>query len=157
MAPPDPDGFPPERLPRRLETVRFYVDEDLLPVGNAMMWARTDVVVCGASLITAELPLGTPDLNWIPLVAAHGWIAVTGNDRIHRNPEESKLAVDRRLRAVCPQDARGDLTMWQKLSLVTRHWDNVERFIGAHPQGPWWLSVTASGLRELPYSAMPTA
>ena len=28
MASPEPGALPPERLPRRLETVRFYVDED---------------------------------------------------------------------------------------------------------------------------------
>lgn len=107
MVLPDAEGLPPERLPRRLEAVRFYVDEDLRPVGNAMMWARTDVVVCGASSIADELPLGTPDVEWIPAIAAHTWIAVTGNDRIRRNPEESRLAVDNRLRAVCPQDREG--------------------------------------------------
>lgn len=157
MASPDEGTLPPERLPRRLATVRFYVDEDLLPVGNAMMWARTDVIVCGARPVAEELPLGTLDVDWIPLVAAHDWIVVTGNDQIRRNPEESALAVESRLRAICPQDARGDLTMWQKLSLIARHWDAVERFIAGHHTGPWWLSVTASGPRELPYSALATA
>jgi hypothetical protein len=157
VASPDAAGLPPERHPRRIEAVGFYVDEDLLPVGNAMMWTRTDVAVCGARLVADELPLGARDLDWIPLVAAHGWIAVTGNDRIRRNPEESAVAVQRRLRAVCPRDAQGDMTMWQKLTLITRHWDVVMRFADRHPKGPWWLSVTTSGVREVPYSALPHA
>lgn len=157
MASPENEVLPPERQPRSLDRARFYVDEDLLPVGNAMMWSRTDVVVCGADLIVDELPRGKWDINWIPIVASCGWIAITGNNKIHRNPEESRVAVDERLRAICPHDARSDLNMWGKLTLIVRNWGEIERFIERHPVGPWWLSVTNSGTRELPYAAMSTA
>ena len=151
---PPEEGLPPERRPRNLDEVRFYVDEDLRPVGAAMMWTRRDVVVCDADLIRDDLPRGKADEEWIPVVAARGWIAVTGNVEIRRNPVESALAVRSRLRVVCVHDETGKLTMWAKLALVTRHWSGVEAFVDRHPTGPWWISVTASGYRELAYSAI---
>lgn len=47
-----PVDVPPE-LPdprsRPIEQIRFYVDEDILGVGYALMWLRPDVVTCELS------------------------------------------------------------------------------------------------------------
>jgi hypothetical protein len=34
---------------------------------------------------------------------------------------------------------------------LARSWNQVSEFIDAHPTGPWWLSVTPSGVKELGY------
>ncbi len=34
---------------------------------------------------------------------------------------------------------------------LDKHWQSVERFIAKNPAGPWWLSLTDSGWRQLDY------
>ncbi len=136
---------------RRYEDIRFYVDEDMLGFGYSMMWARTDTVTCGEVLVGAELPRQTPDVEWIPIVAGHGWVAITGNDAIHSSPIEAPVARRAKARIVCLHDSRGQLSTWGKLCQLAQHWQQIENFIADHPEGPWWLSVTRSGIRELDY------
>jgi hypothetical protein len=76
---------PPEPRPRPLEQIRFYVDEDILGVGYSLMWARPDAVTCGIEPVAEELPRGVLDIDWIPGVAAHGWVAITKNHKIRPN------------------------------------------------------------------------
>jgi PIN like domain len=141
-----PDSFlPPEPRPRALEDVRFYVDEDILGLGYAMAWSRRDVIVCGSAPIAHQLARGTLDPQWIPVVAARGWIAITGNGRIRTHPDESRLAVENGLRVICVSDSRGPSDTWQKLTYFARHWTAVENHIAAYPDGPWWLNVQPSG------------
>ena len=136
--------------------MRFYVDEDLLGTGYSLMWARRDVIVCGVPLISEEIPRGTADVEWIPKVAAHGWVAITGNERIRSHPVESPVAVEAKLRAVCLHGGRGDLDSWERLSLLVRQFSRIESFMARHPTGPWWLSLTPSGAHELAYAALST-
>ena len=72
----------PEPRSRSLEQIRFYVDEDILGVGYALMWVRPDAVTCGIEPVAEELPRGSLDIDWIPRVAAHGWVAITKNHKI---------------------------------------------------------------------------
>ncbi len=97
---------------RRYEDIRFYVDEDMLGFGYSMMWARTDTVTCGEVLVGAELPRQTPDVEWIPIVAGHGWVAITGNDAIHSSPIEAPVARRAKARIVYLHDSRGQLSTW---------------------------------------------
>ncbi|MDN5851874.1 MAG: hypothetical protein L0K86_03320 [Actinomycetia bacterium] len=147
-----PDEAEPRRpRPRRRENIRYYVDEDILGLGYAMMWARTDTVTCGETLVEDDLPRQIPDPAWIPFVATHGWVAITSNRKIRTNPIEGAAARTSGARIVCVHDERGDLNTWQKLGLLVLHWDKPERFVEEHAGGPWWLSVTRSGVRELDY------
>lgn len=148
--PPD-EARPREPPPRKLADVRWYVDEDLIGFGNAMMWARTDTVTCGAAVVADVLPRRIPDTEWIPLVATRGWIAITGNRRIRESPVEAPVAQAAAARIVCVHDKRGALSTWDKLVQLARWWNQVVLFTEAHPTGPWWLSVTPSGVGELPY------
>ena len=83
----------PEPRSRSLEQIRCYVDEDILGVGYALMWVRPDAVTCGIEPVAEELPRGSLDIDWIPRVAAHGWVAITKNHKIRSNPVEAHVAV----------------------------------------------------------------
>lgn len=148
--PPD-EALPRAPIPRRLRDVRFYVDEDIIGFGYAMMWARTDTVTCGAEIVEDILPRQIPDSNWIPVVAANGWIAITGNREIRESPVEAPVAHAAAARIVCIHDKRGVLATWDKVIQLARSWNQVSTFIDVHPTGPWWLSVTPSGMSELQY------
>ncbi len=116
-----------------------------------MMWARTDTVTCGELLVEDELPRQIPDSEWIPIVAQHGWVAITSNRKIRTNPIEGDASRSSGARIVCVHDPRGDLSTWNKMRMLMLHWEPVERYVEEHPAGPWWLSVTRSGLRVLDY------
>lgn len=148
--PPD-EALPRRPIPRKLQDVRFYVDEDVIGFGYAMMWARTDTVTCGADVVADFLPRQIPDSQWIPIVAGRGWIAITGNRKIRESPVEAPIAHDAAARIVCIHDKRGVLATWDKVMQLARSWNQVSTFIASHPEGPWWLSVTPSGVGELPY------
>lgn len=62
--------MPPEPRPRPVEGIRFYVDEDILGIGYALMWLRADVITCGVEPVADELPRQIQDIDWIPRVAA---------------------------------------------------------------------------------------
>ena len=131
--------------------MRFYVDEDVIGFGYSMMWARMDTVTCGADIVAELLPRRIPDSEWIPVVATNGWIAITGNRKIRESPVEASIAHASAARIVCIHDKRGVLGTWDKVMQLARSWNQVSEFIDTHPAGPWWLSVTPSGVGELRY------
>lgn len=45
----------------------------------------------------------------------------------------------------------GHRTAWDQLVRLTKHWQSVENFIVKNPGGPWGLSLTDSGWRQLSY------
>lgn len=134
----------PEPRSRSLEQIRFYVDEDILGVGYSLMWVRPDAVTCGIEPVAEELPRGSLDIDWIPRVAAHGWVAITKNHKIRSNPVEAHVAVEAEARIVAFAGRSGNMTSWQMMTVLARHWTAIENQMAADPSGPWWLSVSAS-------------
>lgn len=143
--------MPPEPRPRPLNSIRFYVDEDILGIGYAAMWLRPDVITCGVGQVAADLPRQIPDVDWIPRVTARGWVAITGNRRIRTNPVEAGIAVGCGARIICFAGSAGNRTSWEKTGLLIRHWAAIESMIEHEPVGPWWLAVNASGVEPQAY------
>ena len=108
----------PEPRPRPLEQIRFSVDEDILGVGYALMWARPDAVTCGIEPVAEELPRGVLDIDWIPRVAAHGWVAITKNHKIRSHPVEARAAVEAEARIVGFAGRSGNMTSWQMMTTL---------------------------------------
>jgi PIN like domain len=100
----------PEPRSRPLEQIRFSADEDILGVSYALMWARPDAVTCGIEPVAGELPRGVLDIDWIPRVAAHGWVAITKNHKIRSNPVEARAAVEAEARIVGFAGRSGNMT-----------------------------------------------
>lgn len=105
-----PVVVPPEPRARPLEGIRFYVDEDILGIGYALMWLRADVITCGVEPVADELPRQIRDIEWIPRVAGHGWVAITGDRKIRTNPIEAKVATGSGARIVCFASSSGNRT-----------------------------------------------
>lgn len=134
----------PEPRSRPIEQIRFYVDEDILGVGYALMWLRHDAVTCGIEPVAEELARGILDIDWIPRVASHGWVAITKNHKIRTNPVEAQVAVDAQARIVGFAGRSGNMTRWQMATILARHWTAIENQIATAPTGPWWLSVSST-------------
>ncbi len=131
--------------PTSLPDVRFFIDADLLGVGKALAGVRKDVVHPGhprCPLIRAE----TPDSEWLPVVGDAGWIAISRNKRIRHNPIENRLLRSHGVRAIF-LTSRAEMTSWNRLVLIVRHWDAIEASVDE--AGPWVKALTRTGLAQM--------
>jgi hypothetical protein len=95
---------------------RFFVDENLLPVGRALAVVRRDVVNPGRRLLP-EVPTGTDDVDWVAVVGARGLVAITRDKHIRTRPAERLAIVESGARLVCITARRTStcssvLTLW---------------------------------------------
>lgn len=87
------------------------------------------------------------DVEWIPLVAARGWVAITNDHHLRTRPSEARIAHHHGLKCVNLRGA-GNLSRWSQLVRLVSHWEAIDEFVRTHPDGPWWLSLTKNGRRE---------
>ena len=116
--------------------VRFYVDEQLAGLGLGLMALRSDLVVASHPPI-ADLPRDDPE--WIPEVAARGWVVITNDKHIRTRPGEAEVALHKGLRCVHLAPPVRAAVRWDFARLLLRHWDAVDALC-AHP-GPVWLQL----------------
>ena len=101
-------------MPRRAH-VRYFADENALGLAKLLLRDRDDIVHPGHPLLP-EVPLGTPDLEWLPVVARLRLIVITGR---RRNAARSRLLQARAERARFPE---GELATGARLSAAARVW-----------------------------------
>jgi hypothetical protein len=134
--------------------VRFFVDENMLPVGRALAAVRDDVCHPGHAAIP-EVPLGSKDPDWLPIIGKRELVLITRDNKIRSKPAELQAYKDHRIRAFFLTGKR-DLTMWEKLDLVVRQWEKIEAAVTKNPKGPWAMAVTAgSSPRDVPLMPAP--
>ena len=130
-----------------LRSLRFYVDESALGLGMAMEAARKDTVYPGHKLIP-ECPLGSLDVEWIPAVAARDLVVIARDKHIRTKPQEIAKYREAGLRAFWIAGKK-DMPTWMWLTRFVRQWDAIERTIAERGAGPWFYSVTETGLTEI--------
>jgi len=126
--------------------LRFFVDENVIGLGRSLAMAREDVVTPGHPLIP-EVPLGAIDPDWIPRVAQRDLVVLTRDRRMRYKPGERHLLLEHGLRVVALTGAK-NMSTWEMLELVVRHWARLEKFISVHGAGPWWCSWTAGRIER---------
>jgi PIN like domain len=135
-----------ERVPS-LDEARFFVDEDLSGFGIALMRLRRDVIVGRHAPAIEVVPKDDPD--WIPMVAARGWVVITNDRRIRTRPGEADQARDVGLLCVCLRPTVKDATPWDFMVMLARHWSRVEQLVGR--KDPAWLELRGDRAYERPY------
>jgi PIN like domain len=133
-----------------LDDIRFVVDENTLALGKAVASLRSDTAIIGRAPVNHILKLGMPDVEWIPLVAARGWVVSTIDHHLRTRPHEARIALQHGLKCINLRSA-GNLSRWMQLVRLTTSWDVVEDYATNRKDGPWWLSLTKHGHRELSY------
>ncbi len=78
---------------------RWFVDESALGLGKLLARVRDDVLYAGHPDLP-EIPLGTADVTWMPLVAVLDWVAIRRDRRIHTRPSEVRVFAEVGLRTV---------------------------------------------------------
>jgi hypothetical protein len=128
--------------------VRWYADESVLGFGKLLAGVRDDVAYPGHPAVP-EIQPGALDVEWMPIVAAHGWVVFHRDRRIRTRPAEVEIFASAGLRAVWFAGRR-DLAPRHQLDLAHRHWDRLERDVVRLGPGPWALNLIDTGLREVP-------
>jgi hypothetical protein len=126
---------------------RFFVDENDLALGRSLALAHKDVVHPGHPRLP-DVPLGTPDAHWLPVVDGLDLVIITRDKRIRSRPIEAEAVITAGVRGFVLTSA-GDLSTWQTLTLLVRQWDAMERFLLDSGSGPWLAAVTNRGIRPL--------
>lgn len=129
------------------ELLRFFVDESALGLGKVLEIARRDVVYPGHRLL-AEVPTGTLDPVWMPVVARRGLVVISRDRHIRTKPAELQAFRDHGLRAFWIAGKR-DLSTWDALVRLVRRWDDIEEAIRVRGAGPWFYSVTEERVTEI--------
>lgn len=129
-----------------LDEARFFVDEDLSGL-VALMRLRRDVIVGRRAPAIEVVPKDDPD--WIPIVAARGWVVITNDRHIRTRPGEADQARDAGLLCVCLRPMVKNATQWDFMTILARHWPHVDELVGR--KGPAWLELRGSRARELQY------
>lgn len=136
------------------DNLRFFADESALGVGKALAIARTDVVHTGHPLLP-EVPYGTSDPVWMPVIARRRLVVICRDARIRRKPAERALLYSEGLRVFWIAGDK-DLSNWDNLLRLVRRWNDIEQVLHDRPEGPWFYAVNETGLGEMRVSP-PTA
>lgn len=69
----------------------------------------------------------TADIDWIPKVAEAGWIVVTGDGRMRKNPVERKALEEAGLVIVIVWKEYLNKDKWHQTWWITKHWQEIQK------------------------------
>lgn len=118
----------------RPAVVRFYFDADVLGVARVVATLRTDATYPGDRGATVHkrarppCPVQWPavkDVDWIPVVAARGWLIITRDVRIQAHAAEVAAVRDygAKMVVLAGSDAR---STWAQLEVLMTRWREIE-------------------------------
>jgi len=78
----------------------YFTDENVLGLGKLLRRAGRDDVVYPGHEALPEVPVGTPDLDWMPVIGRRGLVVLTRDRRIRTRPAELRAYWDHGIRSV---------------------------------------------------------
>lgn len=78
----------------------YFTDENTLGLGKLLRRSGRDDVLHPGHEALPDVPLGTLDLDWMPIVAERGLIVVTRDRRIRTRPAELRAYREHGIRSV---------------------------------------------------------
>lgn len=126
----------------------YFTDENTLGMGRLLRRSGRDDVLYPGHEDLPEVPLGTADLEWMPIIGHRGLVVVTRDRRIRTRPAELRAYHEHGIRSVWI-GAKRDLGPWEQLALFLKHEPRLVREIVKRGGGPWALALNQSGLRPL--------
>jgi PIN like domain len=140
----------------RAAHVRFYVDADILGLGKILGSFRSDVTYPGDPGAVMHkrrrepCPIASPDVldtDWIPEVAARGWLIVTRDSMIIQNRNEIAATRENNAKMVA-LNQRDAQTKWGKLEVFMTQWRRIEAL--AAKRGPFIWRVSRTAMTSIP-------
>ena len=126
---------------------RFFVDESDLALGKALAARHGDVVFPGHPDLP-EVPRGTLDDEWLRVVGERRLVVITRDRRIRYRPAERSAWVLHRVRGFVLTGARSQTTS-DSLTLLERHWRQIDVLVETETDGPWMYALTKERLRRI--------
>lgn len=126
----------------------YFTDENALGLGKLLHRAGRDDVVYPGHPDLPEIPLGTLDLDWMPLVGARQMIVLTRERRIRTRPVELTAYREHGIRSVRIGSKR-DLSPQDQMDMLLRHERRIELEAVKLGPGPWALLLTTEGVRSI--------
>lgn len=125
----------------------YFTDENTLGLGKLLRRSGRDDVLYPGHEDLPDVPLGTPDLDWM-VIARRGLVVLTRDRRIRTRPAELRAYWELGIRSVW-LGAKQDLGPRDQLVLFLQHEARLQREITKRRAGPWALAMSASGLRPI--------
>jgi hypothetical protein len=113
----------------------YFTDENLLGLGKLLCRAGREDVLFPGHADLPEVPLGTPDLKWMPVIAARGLVVLTRDRRIRTRPAELRAYTELGIRSVWLGGPH-DLGPREQVELFLRHEVRLRREIVKRGAGP---------------------
>jgi hypothetical protein len=138
-----------------LVAIRFYFDADIIGLGKLLVQVRPDVTYAGdrGGLGIDKKPRppspivpNVLDPDWIPRVAALGWLVITRDRHMLSRPAERQEILQSGARHVRLDPSKGQLSKWDQLEILMIRWRSIEA-ISDEP-GPWVYSASRTRLRK---------
>jgi hypothetical protein len=140
----------------RAAQVRFYVDADVLGLGKLLADLRNDLTYPGdpGAVIHKRqrppCPITSPDIldtDWIPQVAARGWLIITRDSMITQNRNEITAVRENNAKMVA-LNQRDAQTKWGQLEVFMTQWRRIEA-LTAEP-GPFIWRTSRTAMTSIP-------
>lgn len=126
----------------------YFTDENTLGLGKLLRRSgREDVRYPGHEYLP-EVPCGTDDQDWRPVVGALGLIVLSRDRRIRSRPAELRAYHEHGVRSVWI-GAKQDLGPEQQMEIFLQHEERLKRQIVKRGPGPWAVAMSRSGVRPL--------
>ncbi len=126
----------------------YFTDENTLGLGKLLRRSGRDDVLYPGHEALPDVPLGTLDLDWMPIVAERELIVVTRDRRIRTRPAELRAYREHGIRSVWI-GAKQDMGVQDQFELFIHHEQRLQREITKRGPGPWALAMSPSGVRPL--------
>ncbi len=126
----------------------YFTDENTLGLGKLLRRSGRDDVLYPGHEALQDVPLGTLDLDWMPIVAERELIVVTRDRRIRTRPAELRAYREHGIRSVWI-GAKQDMGPQAQFELFIQHEQRLQREIIKRGPGPWALAMSPSGVRPL--------
>jgi hypothetical protein len=139
----------------RAAQVRIYIDADILGLGKILGALRNDVTFPGdpGAVIhkrqRPKCPIERPDVldtDWIPKVAARGWLIVTRDSMIIQNRNEITAVRENKAKMVA-LNQRDAQTKWGQLEVFMTQWRRIESLIAE--RGPFIQRVSRTAITSI--------
>jgi predicted nuclease of predicted toxin-antitoxin system len=108
-------------MPRRPE--KYFID-NCLPPKLAEMLRTLGVDV---QHLSERMARDSKDVDWIPVVAKEGLVAVTTDNRINSPPQEKGALHAAQLHVVFLAGGVSNLIFWEQAKFVITHWPAIEK------------------------------
>ncbi len=126
----------------------YFTDENTLGLGKLLRRSGRDDVLYPGHEDLPNVPLGTLDLDWMPIVAELELIVITRDRHIRTRPAELRAYHEHGLRSVW-LGAKQDMGPQAQVDLFIKHEQRLHREITKRGAGPWALAMSPSGVRPL--------